>query len=356
VTSINLPTQTDVINARASRTTHPKTIELLNRFLRYFDSEFDIKAPYYLKTKEEILKIIVDYGEMNIISSSVSCSSSRKLPGAINHCGCCSQCIDRRFAIFAAGLEEYDAIYAEDFIKNIPDNETKQRLMYTLRLASAEKSMTPEDLFKNYPDEMSDIIDNLNYDNPDDGLQDIYDLMTRFGDSVIRGAQSMQAKNENLAMPIVENSFLALLSSRDYLKTPVLIKVNEIDIILRTSIPKAFNNKKPENENQFNDTIKALLEAAGGKFSRELPVIKFADSSYRADLSDNSLIIESKYLRKNTTPSRATEGIAADITKISAELPVLFVVYDPERAISDDESYMSAFESKRKDCYVRIYR
>jgi len=184
ITSINLPGQGDVINARTSRTTHPKTIGLIERFLRFFDSDFDILTPYCLKTKEDVINVFKKYDEKEILTSSVSCSSTRNKPGVTSHCGCCSQCIDRRFAAYAAGLDEYDASYTDDFITNIPDNETRQRLYYTLRLASAEKAKSTTDLYANYPDEMTNAIEYWHCDNPEDSLEEIYLLFSRFGDSV----------------------------------------------------------------------------------------------------------------------------------------------------------------------------
>jgi hypothetical protein len=147
-----------------------------------------------------------------------------------------------------------------------------------------------------------------------------------------------------------------MLSSKDYLKTPTRIRADEIDKILRTSIPQAFHTEKPKNEDDFNDTVKALLDAAGNSFTREYPVLRFGITSYRADLAEDSLIIESKYLRGKTPPSVATEGISADLVKIPDGVGLMFVVYDPERKITSDDDFIKGFQDRRQDCYVRIFR
>ena len=67
------------------------------------------------------------------------------------------------------------------------------------------------------------------------------------------------------------------------------------------------------------------------------------------------LLIEAKYIRKGTTPSKASEGIAADITKYSAYKFILFVVYDPDRGISDDINFKQDIEGKR-NCLTSIVR
>ncbi len=159
ITSLNMSKQADVINARASRTTHPKTLGLLRKLYRLFDPSFDIIAPYYNRTKAEIVEVFKQYHSENLIASSVSCSKSRA--SQIPHCGCCSQCIDRRFALYAAGLSDYDAEYATDFIHAYPGddkNETKQRLYTTMRLANLEDISTKEDFISKYPDDITSII------------------------------------------------------------------------------------------------------------------------------------------------------------------------------------------------------
>jgi len=357
ITGINLPKQVDVINARASRTTHPKTIGLLREFFNLFDNKFDIRMPYYNQTKADILEVFRTYHEENIVSSSVSCSSTRNKPQtASTHCGCCSQCIDRIFAAYASALDGYDVVYADDFIKHIPNQETKQRLYNTLRLASAEIAINKADFFKKYPDELTDVINYWPEDNPDDCLEEIFQMFCRFGDSVLKAAKAMQQKFDDLSIVYDRDSFLEMIAQRQYLSSPVQNRVSEIDALLRKAIPITFQREKPKSENDFNDKIQGLLRIQGN-FSREYPVLQFGETAYKPDHAQDGLVIESKYLRTNTTPSTASEGIAADIVKISSTIAgVLFVVYDPERKIVDDDVFIASFADKRDSCYVRIYR
>lgn len=358
ITSMNLSKQADVINARASRTTHPKTLGLLRKFYKLLDPAFDIIAPYATQTKAEIMEVFRTYNEENLIASSVSCSSSRTKPGQAPHCGCCSQCIDRRFSLYAAGLDEYDAQYANDFITAFPDeknNETKQRIYITMRLASLEEISTRDDFMKKYPDDVTNLLLYWHGTNADDKLDEIYDMVCRYGKSVMEAAKRMRDNHDDLRLPINKNSLLGIISERQYLQTPFFNKVIEIDAILKQAIPDIFQREKPKNENDFNDKLHGLL-SVHSEFTREYPVLLFGLSAYKADQAQGDLIIESKYIRGSTAPSVASEGIAADITKIPDGLGVLFVVYDPERKIIDDNQFAKAFENKRNDCYVRIYR
>ena len=357
ITSINLLKQGDVFNARMSRTTHPKTMSLLRDFFKLFDKDFNILTPFYNKTKSEVLKNFKIYKEENIISSSVSCSSTRNKPkNPVTHCGCCSQCIDRRFAVFASNLEDYDVEYSDNIIEKIPDEKTSQLIYNTLRLACTESSRTKDELFGNYADEIADVINCWPEDNPDDSLEQIFQLYGRFGDSVIKAIKSMQLKYEDPCTPVNKESLLGIVSSREYLKTPIHIRVNEIDIELRKAIPLLFQREKPKDENDMNDKVQGLLSTKGG-FSREYPSLQFGETAYRADHAKDGLIIESKYPRGKTTKSAVSEGIAADITKIPVSVAgILFIVYDPERKITDDDVFVDAFEAKRQNCFVRIYR
>jgi len=211
-------------------------------------------------------------------------------------------------------------------------------------------------LYSKNPDEIDDVIEYWHCDNPEDSFEEVFELFSRFGDSVFRAARSMRLKHEDLSIPLMDNSLLSILSTRDYLKTSAHNRVDEIDSVLKKSIPQAFHTDKPKSENDLNDTIQALLTAAGETFTREYPVLKFGITNYRPDLADSSLIIETKFLRTNTSPSVATEGISADITKIPIGFSVLFVVYDPERRIPNDDEFIGSLESKRNDCFVRVYR
>jgi len=358
ITSMNLSKQADVINARASRTTHPKTLGLLRKFYKLLSPSFDIIVPYYSHTKAEIMETFRKYDALNLIASSVSCSSSRTKPGQTPHCGCCSQCIDRRFSLYAAGLDEYDAPYANDFITAFPDdknNETKQRVYITMRLASLEEISTRDDFIKKYPDDVTSLITYWQGSNADDKLDEIYDVVCRYGKSVMDAATKMRNKFDDLSLPVNPNSLLGIISERQYMKSQIFSRVTEIDTILRKAIPDIFQREKPKSENDFNDKLHGLLNVHS-QFTREYPVLLFGLSSYKADQAQGDLIVESKYIRGKVSPSVASEGIAADIIKIPDGYGVLFVVYDPERNITNDEQFAKGYEDKRKDCYVRIYR
>ena len=358
ITSMNLSKQADVINGRASRTTHPKTLGLLRKFYKLLNPSFDIIAPYYSQTKADIMETFRKFNSLNLIASSVSCSSSRTKPGQAPHCGCCSQCIDRRFSLYAAGLNDYDAEYASDFIHAFPNddnNETKQRIYITMRLANLEDISTQEAFVSKYPDDVTDLVSYWEGSNADDKLNEIYDLVCRYGKSVMEAATRMRNKFDDLSLLVNKNSLLGVISERQYKKSPIINRIEEIDAFLRVTIPTMFQRERPAGENDLNDKIEAILKGHGS-FTREHPALQFWRTEYRPDHAQDGLLIESKYVRDSTTPSKITEGIAADITKAPSDMGFMFVVYDPDRQISDDMQFANAFEGKRNDCFVRVYR
>lgn len=111
MTSLNLPICAAVIGAQATRTTHPQVV---NGFARLFsvllDRTFTIKTPFILKTKTEILADLKASGHADLIEKSVSCTRTWTTTKLHNHCGTCSQCIDRRLAVLAAGCERFDDV------------------------------------------------------------------------------------------------------------------------------------------------------------------------------------------------------------------------------------------------------
>jgi hypothetical protein len=77
------------------------------------------------------------------------------------HCGCCSQCIDRRFGALAAGLEEHDLAerYRVDaFVEPLPEGEARTVAVSYVRLANRLEQMSPEQMFLEIP-ELMDAVD-----------------------------------------------------------------------------------------------------------------------------------------------------------------------------------------------------
>ena len=100
-----------------------------------------------------------------------------------------------------------------------------------------------------------------------------------------------------------------------------------------------------------NRKIAALLESHRDDIRSEHPTRSFACAPVVPDhaLVDASVLVEAKYVRRGAPPSRATDGIAADLTKYPEEAFVVFVVYDPDRAIVSDNQFRGGIEAKGRN-------
>ncbi|WP_112321974.1 7-cyano-7-deazaguanine synthase [Oceanibium sediminis] len=115
VVSQNLPISPQVIGTMATRTTHPLSLRKLESFLNQLgQTPIEIRTPYAWLTKAEVVSKIAEFGGETHIRHSVSCAHVREQSKLHPHCGTCSQCLDRRFAILAADLDDHEVDYMYD--------------------------------------------------------------------------------------------------------------------------------------------------------------------------------------------------------------------------------------------------
>lgn len=110
IVSLNLPVAEEAIRARASRTTHPVALQLLKSLCSAVaERDLAVDNPYIFKTKTDVATILSANKAERLIPYTCSCAHLMFKSKTQWHCGTCSQCIDRRFAIIAAGLVSYDS-------------------------------------------------------------------------------------------------------------------------------------------------------------------------------------------------------------------------------------------------------
>ena len=118
VLSVNLPVAEEVLRARASRTTHPMALHLLSSLAAAVtERELPIDNPFLFKTKTEVVQILSAHDATDLIAQTCSCSHLMFQSGEKRHCGRCSQCIDRRFAVAGAGLLSKDP--GSDYLSDV---------------------------------------------------------------------------------------------------------------------------------------------------------------------------------------------------------------------------------------------
>ncbi len=188
VVSLNLPPVGQVVGARATRTTHPQAIAGFRRVLSaVLGQSFDVNNPYAWIAKSEVTEQIVQSGCSDLIRHTRSCTRVHAMTKLHPHCGQCSQCIDRRFAILAVGQDQEDPeeAYKVDLLlggrEAGPDREMA---LAFIRSASKLNQMTDTDFFTQYG-ETSRIVSY--FDEPTETVaRRIYELHRRHAAAVCR--------------------------------------------------------------------------------------------------------------------------------------------------------------------------
>lgn len=301
ITTLNFPKRQDMINARASRTTHPKTIYLLKELFSLVNEKIvKIKTPFFWHTKTDILGIFRTYNKFDLISKTISCSQTFQNLGKKDQCGGCSQCIDRRFASYSSELEQYDNNYALNVIIDpIEKGEIRTALMDYVRLASRFEKWNIDHFYEQMLNQLVDITDYIDRDDEPQAIGDIYNLCKKHGTQVLNAINRIRIQYDDPFSSLPPNCLLTMLAERKHLREPVIELVESICQRLRLAIPITFQTKPPENEKDFNDKVSALLASYKEDFSREYPSVKFAHATVKPDHATVSedLFIESKFIR-----------------------------------------------------------
>jgi 7-cyano-7-deazaguanine synthase in queuosine biosynthesis len=159
VVSFNLPIAGQVVGTRASRTTHPRTLQLVERLLcLLLQRDFRVENPFIWKTRAEVAALGVQSGHADLLPLSVSCSRVRSMERDQPHCGACSQCIDRAFATLGAELDDLDAGrgYRIDLLTGARERAHDRTMAESyVRHALELNSMAPHGFLTRFANELS---------------------------------------------------------------------------------------------------------------------------------------------------------------------------------------------------------
>ena len=353
VTSLNFTRRDDLLNARASRTTHPQTLgRLAQLFSIIAERPISMETPFLWKTKSDVVDVLIASGCGHLIPSSVSCSHTFKLETNATHCGECFQCIDRRIGAYGAQAEKHDhsGLYANDIIrKTISNAESKTTVVDYLRQAGNFANWNVDYFYRQTLDDLQHLSGWVpECDDEMVLVGEVWSLCSRHGKQVGQALRRMRDLHESVFAPLAQDSLLKVVSDREFLRAPIERLVTSIENRLESALPKSFRSVRPANEADLNDKIEGLLDAWRDDLQREHPSVPFARAGVVPDFSieRGHLLIEGKYIRGKTTPSKITEGMAADLTKYPQEAHILFVVYDPNAAIVDRAKLKRDFEGR----------
>lgn len=152
--SINPPISGELAGALASRGTHPTLIRLMNRLVALvFEQPIAIMNPLADRTRAEALEVLKRHDCQDLIANTVTCGKfrSRYQSRHVSHCGVCSQCVDRRFAIIRSGLEDLepaDRYVVDIFLHELPAGEALKIAPMYVEFAQKAARLSPESIFR----------------------------------------------------------------------------------------------------------------------------------------------------------------------------------------------------------------
>lgn len=362
VVSLNLPVADEVLRARASRTTHPVSLKLFTDFFSLVANRplvFD--NPFVFQTKTEVVSVIGKYYAGELIAHSCSCSHQMFKSKHQLHCGTCSQCIDRRIAVIAAGLDAHDS--PDDYETDVFTGPRQQGYEKNMAVDFARHAM---ELSK-----MSDTAMLVKFNmelsraagvhaKPSYAASQFVEMFRRHGETVsqvLRKQVSLHAASL-LAGELDDTCLLSLVCSRQHHVSSWRRCVERIGDMLQKGLPRACKSNKPKDEKHLQEICDGILKSNDGELEREYPFMPWASVLTKPDWSVEELClwVELKYVRKAKDIHAITEAIAADITKYGDNgRRVLFAVYDPSHLVVDENKF-SRDISARETMFVRFIR
>jgi REase_DpnII-MboI len=346
VVSLNLPVADEAIRARASRTTHPIALQLFKSlYSAVTERDFAVDNPYRFRTKTDVVGTLSENKAAHLIPYTCSCAHSIFKSKTQWHCGTCSQCIDRRFAITAAGLLPYDpdADYVSDvFTGSRKDGQEKNMAVDYARHGIELYRLSESELASVFNAEISRAV---RYEpKRSEAAEKIIQMHKRHGEVVTRVLQGKIAEQAVMVVAgtIDPSSLVALVIGGKHLE-PIWERYCErIVNVLKKGLPVACSTHKPKDEPHLQELCDGIMKSNGHDLVREFPFMRWSSSLAKPDWYVESLnvVIEAKYVRKKEDLRPISEAIAADITKYGDnKFKILFVVYDPSHLIADDSAF-----------------
>jgi hypothetical protein len=362
VVSLNLPVADEVTRARASRTTHPAALHYFgNFFSMVLGREIVVDNPFLFKTKADIVSLIGTNNAAELIGLTCSCSHPMFQSKTRWHCGTCSQCIDRRMAIVAAGLEQNDAEhdYQVDVFRGPrKDGYEKNMAVDYVRHALELSRLTPEEMAARFNRDLARAV--RFFPKRSEAAQQFIDLHKKHGQAVEAVVVQKLQKNaaDLFSGGLAASSLLALVAGQVH-QVPIWTRyADRLADLLKAGVPTACKSHKPTNEPHLQEICDGILVGHEGSLIREFPFMRWGSNLTKPDWSEErlKLWVELKYVRKKEDIRQIGAAIAEDITKYGDnDRNVLYVVYDPEHLITNEKEFAEPI-LKRATMQVRFIR
>lgn len=336
--SLNLPLSGQVVGGRATRTTHPQTLNYFQKLMSMIaDGKFSVENPFLYKTKSGIVKLLIEQNCGDLIKQSMSCAHSWQQSNLHHHCGTCSQCIDRRVAIIAAGASQYDSdddylvdFFTESVDKKKDDFEAENKNLLTSYFLRGDKIGNPGYNMRKFEADYPELYDAVLYmgGDPYNATKKIYTLYVALAKDI-----------QKVAEYATSGEFLKRARSVHGNLPPDCL----CNILLQNTRPKIeykIIEPKPQENYIFKKNGEVWkIRFAGGKVkmlidSKDMYALKRLLSSPDEHFSIEELISE-----KTSSPSATV-----DMDEIV-------------EGFGSDESYDAAIDGKtRKECLAEVRR
>jgi 7-cyano-7-deazaguanine synthase in queuosine biosynthesis len=362
IMSINLPRLAQTVGTMATRSTHPMFLEKFEGLARLtFDPRLAVTNTFLNKTRVEVVQIIRDSGHPELIQEAVSCARTEGMTEFQPHCGTCTQCVDRRFATTAAGVEQHDlpTRYQKDvFSDPLEDGDERTYAVGFVRAATDFTQLSDDEFFLRFP-ELQECIDSLP-GPPNRAARDLIELHRRHGKTALH---VLHEKTNELWDRLVdgrlpESCLVALTNGREHLKDSRAACAKRLGQLFAENVPKAFRGRRAKNEVEVQNVADAVLGAAHQQLRRESPVLPFGAITTKPDFSDevqNPLFVEMKYPKTRQALRRVVTEMTSRVTVYRSQgASLLFPVYDPNHTIRDDDEFRSPFE-KHEGVWVAVF-
>jgi hypothetical protein len=141
----------------------------------------------------------------------------------VPHCGVCSQCIDRKFAVYAAEVENYEGkdFYAFDFLsEDIVKEGIKKSLTEYIKIAQSYCENDINNFFLYRGPELIEIDEFLDGKDEEERIGKVFDLCRRHSKQIESAINSMREKYDSPFAKLKPKSFFySILGLREYQKS-----------------------------------------------------------------------------------------------------------------------------------------
>ena len=348
IVSLNLPVADEVQRARASRTTHPRSLALFTRLYSVVTGrDFVVDNPFIFKTKTEVLSLIMQRDAGPLIQHTCSCVHTGHFHSSSQwHCGTCSQCIDRRVAVMAAGADSFDR--ETDYVSDVFTGPRKEGPEYNIavdyaRHATELNMMSETEIATRFNRDISRAV--RHFPEWSKAAQGFVSMHKRHGESVCKVLAEQIKSNADrlLNRSLDKTSLLALVAGQEHRESVWKRYAQRLVGLLQTGIPIICTQKNmPANEPRLQEICDGILQGHDPELEREFPFMRWSASATKPDWSKEGLglWVELKYVREKKDVLRITGDIAEDVTKYGDNgRRVLYVVYDPKHLIKDEAAF-----------------